>query len=120
MRTLALLAAAAFLSVSCFAQTPTTAGPQPAKTTPRTPAAPAKSKALLAAEQRIADLEAEVADRDNKLAAAEAELKPLKKTMADIAAAAISVSKIAPTDTVAGNRRAIGKWCSPFLEHKKY
>jgi hypothetical protein len=88
------------------AQPQTATGTQPTKTNPRT-TAPAKSKALLAAEKRIAELEAEVADRDNKLAAAEAELKPLKKTMADIAAAAVPLSKIAPTDTIGRNRAVL-------------
>ena len=96
--------------ILCLAASPLQARPQTApgaqnhKTIPNAAKAPAKSKALLAAEKRIAELEAEVADRDNKLAAAETELEPLRKTMADIAAAAIPVSKIAPSDTVGRNR----------------
>jgi hypothetical protein len=84
---------------SLQAQPQTATGTQRAKTTAATP----KSKALLAAEKRIAELEAEVEDRDKKLA----ELEPLKKTMANIAAAAVPGSRIAPTDTVARNRAVL-------------
>jgi len=91
------------IAVPLKARPQTTPGTQPAKTTPKT-AGPAKSKALLAAEKRIAELEIEMADRDNKLAAAEAKLQPLKKMMADVAATAIPISKIAPSDTVGRNR----------------
>jgi len=88
-------------------QSQTTTETQPSKGAAKPRAVPAKSKALLAAENRIAELEAELDDTHKKLAAADAELKPLKKTMADIAAAAVPLSKIAPTDTIGRNRAVL-------------
>jgi hypothetical protein len=95
------------IAIPLEAQPQAAMGTQSAKTTPKTAATPAKSRALVAAEKRIAELEAELDEANKKLTADETELKPLKKTMADIAAAAIPVSKITPTDTIGRNRAVL-------------
>ncbi len=73
---------------------------------------------MLAAEKRIADLEVELKSSETgrdqvaynlgatqaALEAAQAELKPLRKLTADIAATVVPVSEVAPTDTIGRNR----------------
>ena len=87
--------------------------------------APIKSKALLAAEKRIADLESELQaahtdladwkdfagheidqrkNTEDQLDAAKAELNPFKQLMANIAAITVPLSQIAPENTIGSNR----------------
>lgn len=123
MRMLKLLIPVLLLcTISARAQSQTSPQAQTLNTAPKTAAAaPVKSKALLAAEKRIADLETQLSAStalgdearqalgalQGKFDADEAELKPLRRLMANIAATVPQPSGMVSTDSLVRQRAVL-------------